>query len=135
MARLARCCCGSLRVGAGAEPQLVALCHCVECQRGTGSLFGAGAFFRISDVEISGPSTSYVRVGTSGGRVEGHFCPTCGSTVYWFPEKFEGMVGVAVGAFADPTFPWPSVSAWEQSRHEWLAFGHDMRRLSRGVGG
>ncbi len=135
MTRMAQCCCGSLRAEARAEPQLVGICNCVECQRRTGAPFGAGAYFRASDVEVSGPSTSYARTGATGGRVEGHFCPTCGSTVYWFPEKFAGMIGVAVGAFADPTFPAPTFSAWEQSRHAWLAFEHDLLRAPRALGG
>ena len=43
MTRIARCCCGSLRTEATGEPALVAACHCMECQRRTGSPFGAFA--------------------------------------------------------------------------------------------
>lgn len=42
------------------------------------------------------------------------------------------MIGVAVGAFADPTFRSPGFSAWEQTRHDWLAFTHELRRLPQG---
>jgi hypothetical protein len=82
MTRMAQCCCGSLRADARTEPEIVAMCHCTECQRRTGSTFGVSSYFKVSDVEVSGPSTSYVRTGTSGNKVETHFCPTCGSTVY-----------------------------------------------------
>jgi hypothetical protein len=41
--RIAHFCCGSLRGEATGEPVFVAACHCMECQRRTGSPFGAFA--------------------------------------------------------------------------------------------
>jgi hypothetical protein len=46
MARTAHCCCGALRVEASADPDTVSACHCGECQRRTGSVFGVAAFFK-----------------------------------------------------------------------------------------
>jgi hypothetical protein len=111
MNRTAQCSCGSLKVETRSDPAHVMICHCIECQRRTGSAFGAGGYFRSEDVEVSGPSTTYVRVGTTGKRVETHFCPTCGSTVYWYPENMTGITGVGIGAFADSGFPAPTLSA------------------------
>jgi hypothetical protein len=42
------------------------------------------------------------------------FLPVCGSTVYWEPP---GFVTVAVGNFADPNFPAPRVSVYEERQH------------------
>jgi hypothetical protein len=46
MTRTAHCCCGALRVEASADPDAVVACHCGECQRRTGSVFGVGAYFK-----------------------------------------------------------------------------------------
>ena len=46
MTKTAHCCCGALRVEASADPDTVSVCHCGECQRRTGSVFGVGAFFK-----------------------------------------------------------------------------------------
>jgi hypothetical protein len=48
-----------------------------------------------------------------------HFCPPCGSTVWWeaAPPAF---VTVAIGACADPDFPPPHVSLYEERRHPWV---------------
>ena len=54
-----------------------------------------------------------------------HFCPTCGSTVYWEGEGFPGYVVVAIGNFADPNFPAPTIAVWEDSRHPWLSLPPD----------
>jgi hypothetical protein len=56
MTRIARCCCGSLRAEASDEPALVAACHCMECQRRTGSPFGVGTYFRKEQVRTEGSS-------------------------------------------------------------------------------
>jgi hypothetical protein len=73
-----------------------------------------------------GVSTVYVRNGQEGRSVRIHFCPTCGTSVYWEADARSGMIGVALGAFADPSFPKPSRSAWEQTRHPWVGFEHEV---------
>ena len=55
-----------------------------------------------------------------GSGVTFHFCPDCGSTVYWRPERKPGIVAVAVGAFADPEFPAPQQAVFEALRPPWL---------------
>jgi hypothetical protein len=109
-----------------AEPVKVSLCHCRACQQRTGSLFGVAAFFDRAVVEVEGSASHYARIGESGHEVVFHFCPSCGSTVYWEPRRFGHLVAVAAGAFADPAFPAPTQSVWEQSRHGWLMLPADM---------
>ena len=99
---------------------MVSLCHCLECQRRTGAPFGIGAYFEAGQVTLCGPSTVYER-SVEGRKLSFHFCPRCGSTVYWTAQNHPGRVGIAVGAFADPHFPKPMRSVFERSRHDWLA--------------
>src|SRR5262249_57083242 len=61
----------------------------------------------------------------SGNALTFHFCPTCGSTVYWEGEGFPGYVAVAIGSFADPNFLAPTISVWEESRHPWVSLSPD----------
>ena len=49
-----------------------------------------------------------------------YFCPDCGSTVYWKADNLPAMIGVAVGAIADPNFPAPVRSVFERSKHAWV---------------
>lgn len=118
--RRASCCCGQLKVVCTGEPVRVSICHCLECQRRTGSVFGVQARFRREDVSaIEGRSTAFSRVGDSGNFATLHFCPVCGSTVYWEPNALPDFISIAVGAFADPHFPAPKVSVYEARRHAW----------------
>lgn len=118
--RLASCSCGQLTARVTGEPVRVSICHCLACQRRTGSVFGEQARFPRENVSISGASTEYVRVGDEGSRVRFHFCPTCGSTVYYEPEGLEAFLAIPVGAFADPGFPAPVVSVYEERMHQWV---------------
>ncbi|MGO4129712.1 GFA family protein [Inquilinus sp. YAF38] len=120
MARTASCACGGLRVICAAEPILVSVCHCLACQRRTGSPYGATAVFRRDDVGVEGPSRSYERPSDSGFPVSFRFCPTCGSTVVWEPRRKPDVVAVAVGAFADPGFPAPTQAIFAEHRHPWV---------------
>ena len=119
-ARTASCSCGQLSVTVTEEPVRISICHCLACQRRTGSVFGAQARFRATAVEVRGQSRTYVRVGDEGTRATFHFCPECGSTVHWRLEALDDIVYVPVGAFADPTFPSPSVSVYEIHKHAWI---------------
>ena len=100
----------------------LSVCRCVIASNAsvrTGSIFGVQARFMREHVKIEGRATQYMRVGDSGGRVVFSFCPTCGSTVYWQLEGQPDRIAVAVGAFADPTFPAPKISVYEERRHPW----------------
>jgi hypothetical protein len=101
MTRIAHCCCGSLRAEVTGEPAFVGACHCTECQRRTGSPFGVGTLFPKKQVRAEGPSKAYVRGSDSGRKIETHFCPDCGSSVFWYAELYRIL-------WASPLAPSPT---------------------------
>lgn len=117
---LAACSCGQLSLVAHGDPIRISMCHCLACQRRTGSTYGVQARFPREDVEIAGESTEYVRIGDHGDAAHFHFCPRCGATVYYWTDD-GSAIAVPVGAFADPGFPPPRVSVWEVRRHPWVS--------------
>lgn len=118
--RTASCSCGRLTVTTLEEPLRVSVCHCLACQRRTGSVFGAQARFHRAAVEIRGESTAYVRIGDEGTVVTFSFCPVCGSTVHYQFGEDATFVAVPIGAFADPGFPAPSLSIYGHRMHPWV---------------
>jgi hypothetical protein len=133
MNRLAQCHCGSLRARISGDPLMVSLCHCRDCQRRTGTLAGSGAIFEKSEVAIEGDRKVFERDGQEGRKVRFHFCPSCGTSLYWDGDFRPGWCVIAVGAFADPTFPPPSVSVFEESKHAWLQLPDGMKHAQRGL--
>lgn len=119
MTRIASCSCGQLRLACEGEPVRVSICHCLECQKRTGSVFATQARFPRERVTIEGRGAQWTRRGDSGEQATFNFCAVCGSTVFWEATGVPGFVSVAVGAFADPHFPPPHVSVYEERQHPW----------------
>jgi len=116
--RRATCSCGQLRLEADGDPVRISMCHCLACQRRTGSAFGMQARFPNERVRIEGRSQEYVRVNDEGEERTFSFCPECGAIVFYRTDT--ELTAVPIGAFADPTFPQPTISVWEARKHPWL---------------
>jgi hypothetical protein len=119
--REAACSCGKLRVTAEGEPVRISMCHCLACQRRTGSAFGIQARFPADRVRVVGRHTEYRRTSDAGEERTFRFCPECGATVFYTSEGAPDVIAVPVGAFADPSFPPPAVSVYESRRHPWVS--------------
>ena len=128
--RTASCSCGQLRIEVEGEPLGVGVCHCLACQRRTGSVFAALASF-AAPYEVHGMASEYLRLGDLGAAFRFRFCPVCGSTVFHTEEGEGGSVSVAVGAFADPGFPAPQASVYECRRHPWVQLPANVRRYEK----
>lgn len=126
--RVASCSCGQLQAHVSGEPVRISVCHCLACQRRTGSVFAAQARFPRAAVAITGTGTEYVRVGDEGTRATFRFCPNCGAIVYWTGGDDE-TVAIPIGAFADPSFPAPTVSVYEGRMHAWVRMPGDMEHI------
>ena len=130
----ARCQCGQLSAALPGPTTAVVACHCIDCQRRSGSPFGLLAYYPADQISIAGEATRYERDTAEGNRFASFFCPACGSSVYAIAGKHPTMIGVAVGTIADPAFPPPVRSVWEQSRHEWVQLPDGIQHFSRGRG-
>jgi hypothetical protein len=127
--RTASCMCGQLNVTTrGPDPERISLCFCKNCQKQTGSAFSIQATFPKEQVTVEGKSTAwkfpegakpvtYRNCSRTGCTF--YFCPTCGSTVYYFLDETPHNIGIKVGTFTDPTFPPPMISGFEEYRFPW----------------
>ena len=123
--RRASCSCGQFTVTCEGDPIRASICHCFACQQRTGSVFGVQARYLRENVVLEGQATEWVRIGDSGGRITFRFCPACGSTLCWEIDAMPGMIAIAVGAFADASFPKPKVAVYEARRHPWTKHPDD----------
>ena len=79
----ASCRCGQLTAIAQGDPVRVSVCHCLACQKRTGSAFSVQARWEAESVEISGDAKQWTRTADSGQTTTYSFCPECGSTVHY----------------------------------------------------
>ncbi len=127
--RTASCSCGQLTATVSADPIRVSICHCLACQRRTGSVFAVQARFPRNLVTIKGQSKQYVRIGDEGGKIAFHFCPECGSIVHYGIAGEGEMIAIPVGAFADPSFPPPLRSVYEERMHAWVSLPDNVEHM------
>ena len=127
--RIASCSCGQLTATVEGEPVRVGVCHCLACQRRSGSVFAAQARFRRENVRISGEAKEFVRIGDEGGKGTFRFCSTCGVTVYFTATGLEEFVTIPVGVFADPAFPGPGISVYEERMHSWVVMPEEIEHI------
>ena len=71
----ASCRCGQLRAVAQGDPVRVSICHCLACQKRTGSVFSAQARWPKECVTVEGESKQWTRTADSGQQTTYHFCP------------------------------------------------------------
>ena len=117
----ASCRCGQLRALAHGDPVRVSVCHCLACQKRTGSAFSTQARWPAECVEVEGASKAWSRTADSGQTTTYHFCPECGSTVYYGGGNFPELVAIPLGALDDPYIvDSPDYSVWEHRKHDWL---------------
>lgn len=116
----APCRCGALTAVAAGEPVRISVCHCLDCQRRSGSAFSAQVRFASSDVVVTGPYSLWRTTGESGRWAEFYFCPTCGGQTAYQIENFPDVTAIPLGMFDDPHVFTPRHSVWECRKHEWL---------------
>jgi hypothetical protein len=120
MERIATCSCGALRMTCSGDPVRISVCHCRECQRRTGSVFGAQIWFERDCVRLEGAAKTFSRQGDSGATIDFSFCPVCGSTLTWRQEARPDLVAIALGGFAGEDFGPPDVSVYDSRRRPWV---------------
>jgi hypothetical protein len=128
----ASCQCGALQVEADRDPDVVVACNCRACQRRGGAPFGVGAYFRKSAVTIGGDQRTWSRVGEAGRKLTNHFCPQCGTTVFWTLDLRPDHVGVALGCLATPVAE-PARAIWLNEKHDWVRFPEHWPHYGKGV--
>src|SRR5574338_1316442 len=119
--RTASCRCGQLKATATGEPVRLSVCHCLNCKKRSGSAFAVQARWPSGQVKFEGKSKSFELVADSGNSATFHFCPNCGSDVFYVIKgKFDGLIAIPLGAFDDPYFGSPEYSVWEHRKHDWV---------------
>jgi hypothetical protein len=128
--RTASCRCGQLSVSVTGDPVRVSVCHCLNCKKRSGSAFAAQARWPAEHVVITGESKTFVKAGDAGTPATFHFCPECGSDVYYVINgDYDGLIAIPVGAFDDP-FPFPpDYSVYEGRKHAWVEIKGDLDHI------
>lgn len=128
----ASCQCGQLHVAVPGATQLVVACHCIACQKRSGSPFGEAAYYPHSEIEVAGEARQFTRQTDAGGTFDQFFCPDCGTTVYMRGTKNPAVTGIPIGLFDDVHAMRPIRSVWEITKHDWIEIAPAIQHFARG---
>jgi hypothetical protein len=124
------CLCGAVRYTAHAEPAFVGVCHCRDCQKFTGSAFGALMGVPQAALEIRGPMKTLTKPADGGRPIVRHFCSECGSSITEEPASRPDMVILNVGTVDDPTSVAPTTEIYCDRALPWVHLAGGMQRFA-----
>jgi hypothetical protein len=114
------CACGAIRYRLGSDPLFIHCCHCLNCQRQTGSAFVINLLIEASHVEVVAGASRPVEVPRDDGSTQRIFrCPTCQVAVfseYGRPE----VRYVRAGTLDRPSEVTPDVHIFTKSKVGWI---------------
>ena len=119
----ATCACGQAAITVNAMPTMHGVCHCTDCKRRTGSAFGISAYFDQTAVtQRIGETKVYAfRHPAQNHDQARHFCPHCGTTLFWDVSALPRKIGIAGGCFAGEGLPDPTYSVTDSKREAWVS--------------
>lgn len=113
------CACGAIRYQVSAEPAVMNVCQCRQCQRDSGTDHGSHLTFVGASVQVTGEASLWETVGEGGTRKSRAFCPACGNPVYFtFPDMPEVFVASAA-SLDDPGRYQPQLVMWTAAGQAW----------------
>jgi len=122
------CACGKVRYRLTSEPMFVHCCHCLDCQRQTGSAFAINGLIERERIELAAAEPVPVTLPTDSGRPHDVWrCPAC-QTALWSDYGRRGvMVFLRIATLDDPHAIAPDVHIYTRSKVPWVGLPADAR--------
>jgi hypothetical protein len=123
---LGGCSCGRVRYRLTSEPVVTHCCHCLNCQRQTGSAFVINMLIEADRFELLAGDLNAVDVPRDyGGTQRVYRCPNCQIAIfseYGRPEvRF-----VRAGTLDDPSVVSPDIHIFTKSRLPWVTLPEEV---------
>jgi hypothetical protein len=112
------CLCDQIRYESDAEPLLTVLCHCINCQKNSGTAYSTNVAIPKGEITLQGEPSIYVDSSDTGNRVSRFFCPNCGSALL---SKSDGLdlTILKAGTLDDTSWLTPTMEIYCDSAQEW----------------
>jgi hypothetical protein len=116
------CACGAVRYRLTSAPMFVHCCHCLDCQRQTGSAFVLNALIETDRIALLSGDPQPIAVPTDSGRPHDIWrCPACHTALWSDYGRRQALRFVRVGTLDDPTALQPDVHIFTRSKQPWVA--------------
>jgi len=126
-----KCLCGNVSYQCHSEPKAVFNCHCEDCRRATGSVFGTNLFVPEAKVEISGAVSSYSHISDSGSTMTKRFCPNCGSLLFGSNSAKPNVVSIRAGSVDQLALIKPQINLFMDKKVPSTSIDENLEQASR----
>ena len=92
-----KCLCGMVSYKSHVEPVLILNCHCEDCRRSTGAVYGTNVMIAEDQLEIHGELSTFKHKAKSGNVMTKRFCPNCGTLMFGNSSGRTNVVSVRAG--------------------------------------
>ena len=114
------CACGEIRYRLTSEPLVTHCCHCLNCQRQTGSAFAINILIEADRMQLLAGEPVRVDAPRDDGSTQKIFrCPTCQIAVYSNYGRPD-IRFVRAGTLDDPSLVAPDVHIYTRSMRAWV---------------
>lgn len=121
------CQCGGVRYQLLAAPDMVAVCHCKECQKLSTSAFSITALVKAESVKFEGNLAHWQRSTDSGNISAAKFCPTCGNRIYHYNPEQPEILKLKPSNLSDTSIIQPTVHIWVSEKQDWYEIPEGMK--------
>ena len=122
------CQCGRVRYRVEGAPFGLAVCHCTECQRQSGSAFGMSLAVASSAFKLRSGALKTFEVKCDSGRSKTcAFCPECGTRIYH--QTSNGM-SIKAGTLDDTSWLKPDAHYWTKRKQSWVVVPESVPQIS-----
>ena len=111
---------------------MTAVCHCIDCQKQSGSALSIVVAVASDAIEFTGDMTLFATAGKETGQaVNRYFCATCGSPLYSAPEVMAGAIFIKAGTLDDTSWLKPELNMWCETAQPWVTIDDRLPRFPR----
>ena len=125
------CLCENIRYTCEAEPMMMAICHCKNCQKQTSTSFSILVAVPKGSLNIEGELSAYNDQGSSGQAVIRKFCGKCGSPILSDVAALPTMDFLKAGTLDDTSWLKPEAQLWCDSAQSWLKLDADIAQMAQ----
>ena len=120
------CACGAVRYRMTLPPMFVHCCHCLDCQRQTGSAFVLNGIVETDRIAVEQGSPAPSRVPTDSGRPHDiHRCPDCGTALWSDYGGRKWLRFLRLGTLDEPHAFRPDAHIFARSKVPWVRIPED----------
>ncbi len=131
MKRQGGCLCGQVRYEISGDPLAVIICHCINCQKQSGSTFSFNLIGQSDQISLQGNVSTYEDKNDSGDPVNRNFCGNCGSPIYSEILTQGNLIALKIGTLDDTRDLEPQSQVWCISKQNWLSLNPDLPAAMR----